>query len=314
MGHWGIGHSSLDPIMPYALGIDIGGTNIKAIAAKPDGSALVRHTEPTTAARDELIDNVVRVIGQLDAEIDGPVGWVGLSSPGLARPDGRSIQWMQGRLDCVQDLDWTTELEQRGLSHRVWVLNDAHAATMGEAWIGAARGAKNVVLLTLGTGVGGGLIIDGRLVTGCLGRAGHLGHISLDIDGQPDIVKTPGSLEDMIGDCTIAARTDGRFTSTRDLVDAATNGDADAQRVWERAIRALACGVVSLINVADPEVVVIGGGIAEAGDALFAPLQHEVDQREWRPTGDAARIVPATLGSFAGAIGAARHAMLESIK
>jgi len=300
--------------MPYALGIDIGGTNIKAIAAKPDGTALLRHQEPTTSKRDELIANVARVIAQLDAETDGPVGWVGLSSPGLARPDGRSIQWMQGRLDCVQDLDWTHEFEQRGLGHRVFVLNDAHAATMGEAWLGAAQGARNVVLLTLGTGVGGGLIIDGRLVQGRLGRAGHLGHITLDLDGPPDIVNTPGSLEDLVGDCTIDARTDGRFTSTRDLVEAATNGDDDAQRLWRRTVRALSCGIVSLINVADPEVVVIGGGIAEAGDALFTPLRKLIDEHEWRPTGDAVRIIPAELGSYAGAIGAARHAMVESVK
>src|SRR5262249_14619413 len=138
--------------------------------------------------------------------------------------------------------------------------------------------------------------------------AGHLGHICLDADGAPDIVRTPGSLEDAIGDCTILARTNGRFASTTQLVEAHRNGDADATEVWMRSVQFLACGIVSLVNALDPETVILGGGIAQAGDALFSPLQTFLDRYEWRPTGTQVRLVAATLGEWAGAFGATHHA------
>jgi glucokinase len=189
------------------------------------------------------------------------------------------------------------------------VLNDAQAALVGEAWCGAARGVEHAILLTLGTGVGGAALVDGRILRGRLGRAGHLGHVSLDPSGPLDIVHTPGSLEDAVGDCTVARRTGGRFQDTASLVRAASAGDRDARDAWATSVRNLAAAIASLVNVLDPEVVVIGGGIARAGAALFVPLRREVARFEWRPGGQRVRIVPARLGGRAGAFGAARHAM-----
>jgi len=165
------------------------------------------------------------------------------------------------------------------------------------------------MLLTLGTGVGGAAIVDGRLLRGHIGRAGHLGHISLDPDGSPDITGTPGSLEDAIGNCTIAQRSNGRFSTTSELVKAYQEGDAGAADVWLRSVKALAAGVVSLANVLDPEVVILGGGIVKAGDALLTPLRKWIDEFEWRPTGNAIRIATASLGEMAGAWGAAANAL-----
>jgi glucokinase len=213
---------------------------------------------------------------------------------------------MQGRMTGVQGFDWTQQLERR---RTVPVLNDAQAAVLGEAWRGAAAGTRNVVLLTLGTGVGGGALVDGRLLRGHLGRAGHLGHISLDAEGALDIVGTPGSLEEAIGDCTVAQRSGGRFTSTALLLDAHRAGDPTATAVWSRSVERLAVGIASLINVLDPEVVVIGGGIARAGDDLFRPLAAHLDRVEWRPLGAGVAIVPAALGELAGAFGAAYHTL-----
>jgi glucokinase len=213
---------------------------------------------------------------------------------------------MQGRLVELQGYDWNRCLRAR--SGRVPVLNDAHAALLAELWQGAARGFRNAILLTLGTGVGGAAVVDGRLLRGHLGRAGHLGHISLDPRGRRDIVNTPGSLEEAIGDCTIERRSNGRFRSTAELVAA---DDDEARRIWADAIRALACGIASLVNVLDPEIVIVGGGMIAAGEKLFAPLRKELDEVEWRPHGRAVKIVPATLGEFAGAIGAARNAILH---
>lgn len=293
--------------MTLGLGIDIGGTNIKAAVVTAAGGVLSQVSTPTARQAEALVETVADLVRTLAGEQGAPAA-IGLAAPGLAARDGRSIAWMQGRLDAVQGLDWTLRL---GSAQRIVVLNDAQAAAVGEAWLGAARGKRHVVLLTLGTGVGGGVIAHGRLLQGRLGRAGHLGHLCLDPDGAADLVGTPGSLEDAVGDCTVAQRSGGRFSTTRELVAAASAGDAEAQRVWQRSVHVLACGIVSLLNVLDPEVVVLGGGIAEAGDALFKPLRAEVDQMEWRPTGEATPIVPAKLGAYAGAIGAARNALVE---
>lgn len=282
-----------------AIGIDIGGTNLKAVRITRDGKVEVRCEAPTPEGRAELL----AVVGETLAALD-PADACGIASPGLAARDHSRIVWMQGRMDAVQDLAWSREL-----GRAVRVLNDAHAATLAEAWIGAGRGVQNLLLLTLGTGVGGGVIVNGQLLTGAEGKAGHLGHISLDADGPPDITNTPGSLEHLVGDYTVRERSAGRFTSTAALVDAATSGDADAQAVWERTTYHLACGLASLINCFDPEVVLLGGGIMAAGEALLEPVRAHLDVLEWRPTGHRAEIRAAELGAFAGAIGAARFAM-----
>jgi glucokinase len=209
---------------------------------------------------------------------------------------------MPERMDGLEGFDWGAWLDRPG---RLPVLNDAHAALVGEAWQGAARGCRHAVMLTLGTGVGGAAIVDGQLLRGVSGRAGHLGHISLDPRGASGILRTPGALEELIGECSLPARTQGRFTTTRDLLAAATSGDLEAHGAWMASVRALACAVASFINVFDPEVVILGGGVTDAGDHLWTPLRRELDEIEWRPGGQQVPIVRAELGGWAGAYGAA---------
>jgi glucokinase len=213
---------------------------------------------------------------------------------------------MPGKLRGLEGLNWTDALKA---SHVVPVVNDAHAALLGEFWVGAAVGYRDVVLLTLGTGVGGAVLTDGRLYKGHFGRAGHLGHISLNPDGTPDIVGTPGSLEQAIGNGTLPERSNGRFTSTRELVAAHLNGDEKASEVWLRSVNKLAAGITSIINALDPETVIIGGGIAQSGAALFEPLAAFLTRIEWRPLGHRVRILPAALGDIAGTLGAVYYAM-----
>lgn len=295
--------------MSHVIGIDIGGTAIKALALTPTGEVIADHSLPTgDDGTPGWIENVARIVDELAARIGHSPAAIGLSAPGVPSRDGFSIVSMPGRLLGLENLHWEDLLNAPG---PVPVLNDAQAALLGEVWLGAARGVDHAFLLTLGTGVGGAILADGRLLRGHLGRAGHLGHISLNPAGEPDIVNTPGSLEQAIGECTVAARTLGRFTTTRDLVAAATAGDPFAIEKWDESVRALAAAIASLINVLDPEAVVIGGGIAAAGGALFRPLQSHLDRFEWRPTGKGVRLLPATLGNRAGAIGAARAALLS---
>ena len=298
--------------MNYAIGLDLGGTNIKALAVTPTGRVLAQTVVPTgdTGQLGWQV-NVGRARDTLVRELKRPPVWIGLAAPGLAASDQASIAFMPGRLPGLEGLVWKSFLK---VSHRVPVLNDAHAALLGEVWRGAGRSSRNAILLTLGTGVGGAALVDGRLLHGHIGRAGHLGHISLDPEGSLDVACTPGSLEDAIGDCTVRVRSGGRFSSTEKLVAASNAGDADARRVWRQSVQALAAGVASLINVLDPEVVVIGGGIARAKAALFRPLQKHLNTFEWRPGGQRARIVAAKLGDRAGAFGAAWNAIHFQIR
>lgn len=293
--------------MKYALGLDIGGTNIKALAVTPRGRVLAEITTPTgDTGNRNWIANVQLARERICQSRKAPPTWIGIAAPGLAAKDERSISYMPGRLTGLEGLNWQKAFHVR---HAVPVLNDAHAALLGEGWRGAARGAPNAVLLTLGTGVGGAAIVDGRLLRGHLGRAGHFGHLSLDPAGTADIVRTPGSLENAIGECTIKLRSRGRFASTKELVAASNANDRAARRVWLKSIQALAAGMVSLINALDPEVIVVGGGIAKAGARLFRPLNQQLARSEWRPGGAKVRIVPARLGDRAGAFGAAWNAI-----
>jgi glucokinase len=294
--------------MIWSVGIDIGGTNLKAVAVTSDGIVLdrvSRATEDGSASAADWIRHSRDAITRFARQLGGAPYAVGICAPGLAAGDARSIAHLPGKLAGLAGIDWTNALGQPAL---VPVLNDAHAALLGEAWVGAARGRRHVVLLTLGTGVGGAVLSDGRLLRGAIGRAGHIGHLSLDPDGPPSIVGRPGAVETMIGDCTIATRSAGRFTNTAALVAAHRAGDPDATRIWLKSVRALAFALGSCINLFDPELIVLGGGISQAGATLFSPLAAELDRIEWRPGGHRVPVVPATLGEWAGALGAAANA------
>jgi glucokinase len=292
--------------MRYGIGVDLGGTNIKIVAVSEEGQILERSTCETQTSPGSWVETIRQKIKEIEKTRAESARWIGLAAPGLAARDNLSIASMPGNLRELEGLDWTDSLQT---PHPVPVLNDAHAALLGEAWVGAAVGYRNAVLLTIGTGVGGALLAEGRLFKGHIGRAGHLGHISLNPDGLPDIVGTPGSLEQTIGNSTLADRSAGRFTSTRQLVEAHLDGDEKATDVWLRSVYNLAAGITSIINAVDPEVIIIGGGIAQAGPALFDPLAGFMERIEWRPQGQRVHIIPAALGDFAGTLGAAYYAM-----
>jgi glucokinase len=287
----------------FALGIDLGGTRVKHVLVSESGQTVDQgaHDFKQHEAMDwkSSIQYMVRQIQ--DRFPDHPLS-IGLSAPGLVALDGLSIRHMPGRLQGLEGLVWTEALNHPA---PIPVLNDAHSALLGEVWRGVARGMQNVVMITLGTGVGGAAMVDGHLLKGHIGRAGHLGHISQQVYGPPDICRTPGSLEWNIGNCTIKDRTNGRFTSTHDLVQASIEGDPFAKGVWERSVRYLAAGLTSFINILDPEAIVIGGGIAESGRTLFEPLQKALNEMEWHVQDHRVSILKASLGEYAGAYGAA---------
>jgi glucokinase len=300
--------------MSHVIGVDIGGTNIKAaLFDAGSGACLSQETMPTrdretVGSVPAWAEGVRHLVERFEQVCGGENIPVGISAPGLAKRDGSCIGWMPGRMMGIENFVWADFLQRR-----TYVLNDAHAALLGEVWQGAAKGGKDVVLLTLGTGVGGAAISDGRLITGHLGRAGHFGHISLDPLGRPTIIGAPGGLENAIGNVTISERSQGKFGSTLDLLDAVKNGDVHAIEVWRRSVRSLAAAMISLINCFDPEIFILGGGIAAgAGDALLGPLDGFLYEMEWRPAGHRVNIVLAELGEWAGTYGAAWQVMQQA--
>lgn len=297
-----------------AIGVDLGGSRLKTVAIDRDGQVLEKHVESIRNDDDPGFDMapwadlVVQRVSDLEARL-GRAAAIGLAAPGLPDKAQTSIAHLPARLQGIETLNWSRLLQREA---PVPVLNDARAALVAERGYGAAKGCDNVIMLTLGTGVGGAAMVDGHLLRGHINRAGHLGHITLNPWGPPGITGIPGSLEEAIGECSLLQRTRKRYANTMEVIDAYRNGDTVAAEIWLRSVYALACGIASLINVLDPQVVIIGGGIASAGEALFDPLREYLNDVEWRPTGDAVEIRPATLGEFAGAIGAAHYAMHES--
>ncbi len=291
----------MDP-KAYLLGLDLGGTSVKGVAVTPDGETLAKFHESFALAEPMAFAYCVAKVAALAEAQLGRPGRIGLSAPGIAAKDGRSIAFMPGRFEGLEGLVWANYLNR---PEGVPVLNDANSALLGEVWLGAARGATDAILLTLGTGVGGAALVDGRLLRGHTGKAGHLGHISLGPDLAPDICNCPGSLEAAMGNYNIAERTGGRFATTHDLIRAHEAGDTFATGIWLKSVKALAAALASFGNVLDPEVVIIGGGIARCGESLFGPLREHLASMEWRPGGAAMAVVSAQLGELAGAYGAA---------
>ncbi len=289
----------------YFIGLDLGGTSIKAVAVTASGEKLRQRSVPFVDHDMEWAKKLRTLVRAWRRELGEPEA-IGLSAPGLAAKDARSIAVMPGRLLGLERLDWTDYLAS---PRPIPVLNDAHAALLGEVWHGAARGLRDVMLFTLGTGVGGAAMVDGHLLRGAIGRAGHLGHITVDWNGPRDDFNTAGSLEHFMGNKYIRERTQGRFATTHELVIAAVEGDAGAKEIWDRSVRALGCSIGSLINVLDSDAVIIGGGIARAGEALFRPLERYVRHYEWQAGGRQTKLLRAELGDYAGAYGSAANAL-----
>ena len=207
---------------------------------------------------------------------------------------------MQG----LENFSWSDFLQKP-----TYVLNDAVAALIAEATFGAAKNKQHVVMLTLGTGVGGAILIDGKPYQGAFNKAGHIGHMVIDEDGDRDVTGMPGSLEDCIGNCTIEKRSNGKFSSTHDMLISYSNGDRLQKMIWLRSVRQLAIGIASITNILSPEVIVFGGGIAEAGMFCLNLSIEYLAEFEWRAGGNKVEIVKAVYGDMAGTIGAASFAM-----
>ena len=296
--------------MTSAIGIDLGGNNIKGVLLNADGEIL-HHAFQSTREENEGNNqqwkkSVAQMIGELKSKSPYVVGAIGIAAPGLPNKDNSAIRVMPGRLKGLENFEWAEYLGEK----KVWVLNDAHAAVMAEAKFGAGKDVKNLVMLTLGTGVGGGIIIKGELYQGNYQMAGHLGHMALDVNKEdPGITGMPGTLENAMGDDTVTQRSFGKFKSTPDLIEAYLKGEPFATFVWLDSVRKLALGLCSLCNLLSPDLIILGGGITKAGDSLYGPLRAFMDVYEWKNVGKKTMVHQAEFSDRAGAVGAAAFAL-----
>lgn len=287
-----------------SIGIDLGGTRIKGVAIDAECNLLHQAYTSTNDGEDEVWKKAIAsTINELKQKLNAAKISVGISAPGLPDKENTTIAFMPGRLEGLENFVWHNYLQCPA-----YVLNDGVAALVAEAKNGAAKNSTNAIMVTLGTGVGGALLIDKKPYQGSFKKAGHIGHTAVDSSGDADVTGMPGSLEECIGNCTIEKRSKGKFTSTKDLLAAFQNGDEIAKEVWLTSVKKLAISLASASNLISPDTIIVGGGIAEANDDLFVPLNKWFDKFEWQPGGIRPQIVKAVHGDLAGAIGAACYA------
>lgn len=287
--------------MSFYIGIDLGGTRIKGVAIDANGNILHQTYTPTNDGEGEVWKNAIAAtVNGLKEKLNTQNIIIGISAPGLPDKENTAIAFMPGRLEGLENFSWSNYLQNPS-----YVLNDGVAALVAEARTGAAKESVNAIMVTLGTGVGGALLINKQAYQGSNKKAGHIGHTVVNCDGDCDVTGMPGSLEECIGNCTVEKRSKGKYTSTKELIDAYRNGDNDAEKVWITSIKHLAMALASASNFISPDTIIVGGGIAEANEDLFTPLNKWFDTFEWQPGGIRPVIVKAVHADLAGAIGAA---------
>ena len=293
----------------YTIGIDLGGTRIKGILINKKGEILEQSYQPTNDKLGGWKEAVKRTVEDLKSKSPQPIAGVGMSVPGLPNEDNSAIAYYPDRLQGLENFEWATYLGEEA-----YVLNDAHAAVVAELGFGAAKDKKNVVLLTLGTGVGGGIVLNGKLYQGLHQKAGHIGHMTVDAaDFSRSILGMPGSIEEAIGNYSVEKRTLGKFKSTYDLIQAYKAGDTWATFQWLTSVQKLAVVLASLTNLFSPDMIILGGGIAEANEDLFDPLSTFMELYEFKGSGSGTPVVKAHHGDMAGAMGAACFVMMKHI-
>ncbi|WP_031510345.1 ROK family protein [Streptomyces megasporus] len=294
--------------------LDIGGTKIAGALVDGDGRLLLRAQRPTPSR--EPGDRVMRAVTEVLDELRSAAEWrrvaaVGIGSAGPV--DGR-----RGTVSPVNIPGWRDYPLVAGVRESVGgmpvnLVGDGVAMTAAEHWQGAARGRDNALCMVVSTGVGGGLVLGGRLHPGPTGNAGHIGHISVDLDGDPCPCGARGCVEGIASGPNIARRAladgwrpgpDGDAGAAA-VAAAARAGDPVAVASFERAARALAASIAATASLVEIEIAVIGGGVAQAGEVLFAPLRRTLEEYATLSFVRGLEIVPAGMGTDAGLVGAA---------
>ena len=312
------------------LAIDLGGTKIIAAIVSGDGQVLAKERRLTLA--DEGPSSVInRLLSTIDHLLSSKnIDPSQLGSISIAAAGGIDIE--RGLVTSSPHLPGWHDVPLRDIvrdRYRIstFLFNDASATALGEHRFGAGRGVNNLVLLTIGTGIGGGIIIDGRLYHGPSGSAGELGHMTIDVHGPRCVCGNIGCLETLVSGPAIAGKarrriTQGENSSLVEIVSgkleditaeqigvAAWGGDSLALKIITEAATYLGVGMVNIVNIFNPEMIIVAGGVAKLGDLLLAPARRVVKERAFPVSAQAVSIVPARLSEEAGVRGAALFAL-----
>ena len=316
--------------MKYYAGIDLGGTFVKCGIVSEEGELLIKDKMPTQRGRSfaEIAGDMARLAGALAEKAGVSLSGAGVGSPGVVDSKNGAIVY-----SC--NLNWRNaalaEEMESVLGVPVCVTNDANAAALGEQFIGAGKGFRNVVFVTLGTGVGGGIVIDGKLFEGFRSAGAEIGHTVIRMNGERCGCGRKGCFEAYASATALIRQTrramekhpesemwklcggDPEKVDGRTSFDGMRAGDRTAKTVLKNYIGYLSEGVTNLCNEFRPEAVLLGGGISAEGDTLVKPLSELVDRKVYGGTDYApVKILKASLGNDAGMFGAARFAMLRA--
>ena len=286
------------------IGIDLGGTAIKLGRFRKDGTCLqsLSVATPQPATPTAVVEAITTAITQLNAN-HKDIAAIGVGTPGPADAAGR-IARVAINLEGWHDVPLADILEAK-TGYPTVIANDANCAGLGEAWLGAGRRFSHLILLTLGTGVGGAIILDGKLFTGAQGAAGELGLITLNPDGPMCNSGNRGSLEQYVSVQAIRRRT-GKEPD--ELCVLARVGNKFALEFWESYGRDLGAGLASLIYILTPQAIVIGGGVSASAEFFFPTALAEIEQRVLFSSRAGLELLVAELGNQAGMVGAAKLA------
>lgn len=297
------------------LGVDIGGTSVK-MGLIDEGGSIRAQTEADVSFdgyQTPIIDTVCKEAKRFLSVQDVQVSGVGVSATGQIDSRTGVVIGTNGKIPHYEGTPVKERL-QKALDVPAWVLNDANAAALGECFTGRARGLKNVIMVTLGTGVGGGLVLDGRLYGGRRGIAGELGHFSLYQDGIPCSCGKRGCFENYASTTALLTRVRKAYPQENEwtgrlVFERAAQGDAGLREILSAWIDDIAAGITGLVHIFNPEMVIVGGGVSSQEELLMKPLRERILRHVMPRFAEGLQVEAALLGNNAGMIGAVKFFM-----
>ncbi|MFC2021760.1 ROK family protein [Chloroflexota bacterium] len=320
---------------PFVLGIDLGGSKILTAVTNSQGNIVSRDYRVTPANKEPeaVIQEILKSVGRASiqagiavAELDA----IGVGAAGISNPE-TGVVFASPHLPGWHNIP-LRDIIEREAGKKTFLINDASAAALGELYFGAGRGARNYIYVTISTGIGGGIIINGETYSGAAGCAGEVGHMTIDDNGPLCNCGNTGCWETLASGSALAREarhriTEGAQTSILDyaggdiekvtaqvIQTAAEHGDALAKELIARTGYYIGVGLANLINIFNPERIVIGGGLSNVGDMLLGPAFKVARERAYVEASQAVRFAPAELGENSGVLGAAAFALREMRK
>jgi glucokinase len=297
--------------MKYAIGVDIGGTKTAFGIVNDMGEMLTQKSIPTNLNIEamDMIQQINREIASLLDQVplnESDLVGIGIGAPG-------PLNSKNGMITCPPNLESWRNIEitkqiQEDFSIPVYLENDASAAALAEKWVGAGKDSGHFLFMTISTGIGSGIVSDGKLIAGASGNAGDIGHMVIDPSYGQCVCGQHGCFEMIASGTAIAkqgSKIVGKSISTKEVFNLYDKGEEKIVELVNTVFEKIGIGCVSLINIFDPEKIIIGGGVSKVGEPLFSAIRNYVEKYALNPTGRKTEIVPAGLNQDAGVIGAA---------